>query len=189
MQGGWCVQGGYGIFDDLLLAPTRDGMQLMLDTCQRFATDVNLQFSTDPNPEKRKTKCIFVCGRAQAKKKPVNLILDGKQLPWVESDAHLGHVLHQSGTMDKDVGMKWARFIDESIRETFGFASPMEILCAVKLYVGTGSHYGCMLWDLGSDMAKQGDVWGCQTGHQDSLVKHCQDQAEAVGEGCPCARD
>ena len=42
--------------DLLLLAPTRDGMQLMLDTCQRFANDVNLQFSTDPNPEKSKTK-------------------------------------------------------------------------------------------------------------------------------------
>ena len=71
-------------------------------------------FSTDPNPEKIKTKCIFVYGRAQAKKKPVNLILYGNQLPWVESAAHLGHVLHQSGTMDKDVRMKRARFIDES---------------------------------------------------------------------------
>ena len=33
-----------GFCDDLLLlAPTRDGMQLMLDTCQRFAAKYNLQ--------------------------------------------------------------------------------------------------------------------------------------------------
>ena len=96
--------GAMGFCDDLLLlAPTRDAMQLMLDTCQRFAAKYNLQFSTDPNPEKSKTKCIFVCGRARARQKPVNLMLDGKQLPWVESAVHLGHILHQSGNMDKDI--------------------------------------------------------------------------------------
>ena len=93
--------GAMGFCDDLLLiAPTRDSMQLMLDTCQRFALKYNLQFSTDPNPDKSKTKCIFVCGRAKAKDKPVNLVLDGKVLPWVEAAVYLGHVLHQSGTME-----------------------------------------------------------------------------------------
>ena len=148
--------GAVGFCDDLLLlAPTRDAMQIMLDTCQRFAVKYNLQFSTDPNPEKSKSKCIFVCGRAKAKKKPDNLILNGKQLPWVESAVHLGHVLHQTGTMDKDIRSKRATFIDQSIevRETFGFSCPAEILRAVKIYVG--SHYGSMLWDLGSEMATQ----------------------------------
>ena len=148
--------GALGFCDDLvLLAPTRDAMQLMLDTCQRFATRFNLQFSTDPNPEKSKTKCIFVCGRAKARQKPVNLVLDGKQLPWVESAVHLGHVLHESGSMEKDIRTKRASFIDNSvqIRETFEFASPSEILKAVKLYVG--SHNGSMLWDLGGDLAQQ----------------------------------
>ena len=54
--------GAVGFCDDiLLLAPTRDGMQLMLDTCQAFAVKYNLRFSTDPNPEKSKTKCILHC--------------------------------------------------------------------------------------------------------------------------------
>ena len=81
--------------------------------------------------------------------------LEGKQLPWVESAVHLGHVLHQSGTMEQDTRTKRAKFIDESVevRETFGFASPSEVLRAVKLYVG--SHYGSMLWELGSGMATQ----------------------------------
>ena len=52
--------GAVGFCDDLLLlAPTRDGMQVMLDTCHRFASKYNLQFSRDPNPEKSKTKCVF----------------------------------------------------------------------------------------------------------------------------------
>ena len=49
--------GAVGFCDDLLLmSPTRDGMQVMLDTCQRFARRYNLQFSTDNDPIKSKTR-------------------------------------------------------------------------------------------------------------------------------------
>ena len=36
---------------------------------------------------------------------------------------HLGHVLHETGTIEMDIRSKRARFIDESvqIRETFDF--------------------------------------------------------------------
>ena len=148
--------GAVGFCDDLLLlAPTRDGMQVMLDTCQRFTSRYNLMFSTDPNPAKSKTKCIFVCGQAKKAKKPSPLVLNGKDLPWVESAVHLGHLLHESGTMDRDVLSKRAGFIRESteIRETFDFASPVEVLKAVKLYAG--SHYGSNLWKLDGDTAGQ----------------------------------
>ena len=56
--------------------------------------------------------------------------------------------------------VKRAAYIDETveIRESFSFATPAEVLKAVKLYAG--SHYGPMLWDLGSDMATQYyNVW------------------------------
>ena len=56
-------------------------MQVMLDTYQRFAKRFNLMFSTDPNPEKSKTKCIFVCGQSKKVEKPAPLFLDGKELP------------------------------------------------------------------------------------------------------------
>ena len=59
--------------------PTRDGMQVMLNTCQKFATKFNLRFSTDPNPEKSKTKCIFVCGKSKVQK-PAPLVLDFEQV-------------------------------------------------------------------------------------------------------------
>ena len=148
--------GAFGFCDDLLLlAPTRDGMQIMLDICHRFALKYNLQFSTDPKPAKSKTKCIFVCGQAKKLQKPAPLVLDGKDLPWVESAHHLGHILHESGSMDQDLKVKRAAFIDEStkVREAFNFASPCEVLRAVKVYVG--SHYGSNLWQLGSDLASQ----------------------------------
>ena len=147
--------GAVGFCDDLLLmAPTRDGMQAMLNTCQRFAARFNLQFSTDPNPVKSKTKCIFMRGLSK-KQNPSPLLLDGKELPWVESAVHLGHLLHESGSMDRDTAAKRATFIRETteIRETFGFASPVEVLRAVKLYAG--SHYGSNLWQLDSDSAAQ----------------------------------
>ena len=128
-------------------------MQVMLDTCQRFALKNNLMFSTDPNPEKSKTKCIFVCGRKKNMQKPVPLLLDGELLPWVESAVHLGNYIHESGSMDKDAKVKRATFIREStgLRESFGFGSPSEILRAVKLYAG--SHYGSSLWQFDSESA------------------------------------
>ena len=70
--------GAMGFCDDIiLLAPSRDGMQLMLDTCQKFASRYNLKFSTDPNPDRRKSNCISVCGQSKFNPKPLSLILDG----------------------------------------------------------------------------------------------------------------
>ena len=51
--------------------------------------------------------------------------------------------------------VKRAIFINNSveIREAFSFASPVEILSAIKIYCC--SLYGCMLWDLSGDGATQ----------------------------------
>ena len=130
-------------------------MQLMLNVCEKFAVVNNLKFSTDPNPSKSKSKCIFVRGKDKRAVKPKPLKLDDKDLPWVESANHLGHILHESGSMEQDIKEKRAKFIDEStrIRESFAFASPNEILHAVKVYAG--SHYGSNLWKLDNVLAKQ----------------------------------
>jgi hypothetical protein len=53
--------GAVGFSDDIvLLAPSRGAMELMLATCEEFAAENNLKFSTDPDPQKSKTKCIYV---------------------------------------------------------------------------------------------------------------------------------
>ena len=148
--------GAVGFCDDiLLLAPTRDAMEVMLATCERFAARNNLQFSTDPDPVKSKTKCIFVSGKKKNLTKPVPLTLYGKELPWVTSATHLGHELHETGSMDHDINVKKAEFIYKSteLRETFSFANPVEVLRAVKVFAG--DLYGSNLWQLGSVMADQ----------------------------------
>ena len=87
--------------------------------------------------------------------KPAPLILSGKELPWVASATHLGHELHESGSMDHDCCVKRAEFIRKSteIREEFAFASPVEVLRAVKVFAG--DLYGGNLWQLRGDMANQ----------------------------------
>ena len=108
-----------------------------------------------PNPAKSKSKCIFMIGDRKNIAKPVNLMLGGAELPWVATATHLGHELHESGKMDHDVRVKRAEFIDKSVEiiEAFDFASPVEVLQALKTYCS--SFYGSMLWDLGGDAARQ----------------------------------
>ena len=50
----------FGYADDVtLLSPTRQGLQLLLDICEEFASSHSMLFSTDPVPAKSKTKCLF----------------------------------------------------------------------------------------------------------------------------------
>ena len=142
--------------DDLLLvAPTRGAMQQMLQVCDAYAVKYNISFSTDPSPSKSKSKCIFMVGNRKNLVKPDPLMLAGRELPWVQTATHLGHELHESGKMEHDAKIKRAEFIDKSVevRETFKFASPVEILRALKIYCS--SFYGSMLWDFTGDGACQ----------------------------------
>ena len=100
--GGWWY-GALGYADDLiLLAPNREVLQKMLVVCEQYGVEHNLVFSTDPVPSLSKTKCMFFCGRNGNVKYPAPVILDGKPLPWVDHALHLGHVLHQSVSMEQD---------------------------------------------------------------------------------------
>ena len=81
--------------------------------------------------------------------------LYGKELPWVASAKHSGHELHESGSMDHDVRVKRAEYINKSteIREAFSFASPVEVLRSLKVFAG--DMYGSNLWQLGGALAEQ----------------------------------
>ena len=146
---GGVYMGAAGFCDDLLLiAPNRCAMVLMLAKCEEFARTNNLIFSTDPVPSKSKTKCMFMCGKDKNMKKPKPLVLNGEELPWVETASHLGHELHVDGTFDFDARSKKFSLIEKTtqVRETFNFAHPLEVIHAMKVYCC--DHYGYMLWDL-----------------------------------------
>ena len=77
----WMGASGYA--DDLiLLSPSRESMSKMIRICQEYGAKHNLIFSTDPNPAKSKTKCVYFCGLSGAAEYPAPLVLDGKCLPW-----------------------------------------------------------------------------------------------------------
>ena len=142
--------------DDLvLIAPSRHAMQQMLSVCEDYAERYNIMFSTDVDPTKSKSKCMFMVGKARHLTKPVPLMLCGKDLPWVDTATHLGHELHSSGTMGHDSNVARARFIDQTVevRQSFSFASPVEVVRALQVYCT--SFYGSILWDLHSEGAKQ----------------------------------
>ena len=78
----------------------------MLSLCENFANKNNLQFSTDVNPAKSKSECMYMCGRVNIVVYPVHLQLYGIDLPWVTHATHLGHELHQDCTMEYDAKIK-----------------------------------------------------------------------------------
>ena len=135
--------------DDLvLLAPNRSAAQNMLTTCEKFAEENNIKFSTHENPEKSKSKALYIVGHKNDPIKPAPLKLCGRMLPYVDQCDHLGHILNVKGTMDQDCLNKRADFIQNAvkIRETFNFAHPLEIINATEKYC---SHfYGSNLYDL-----------------------------------------
>ena len=153
MGGVFCGVVGYA--DDLLLmTPSRSGMETMLRICEQYAAENNLEFSTDPNPDKSKSKCIFMSGHMK-KAQPVNLQLYGVDLPWIKTATHLGHELSSECNMEEDMRCKRGAFISKSaeVRESFDFAQPNQILQAVRTYCF--DMYGAMTWSLYSDKAKQ----------------------------------
>ena len=148
--------GAFLYCDDLLLvAPKMHSMSLMLAECESFAEESNITFSTDPDPQKSKSKMIYMCGKQSSLQKPVPLKLCGGELPWVSSAVHLGHHLHEDGTLTHDAEVKRAEYIAKTVelREMLYFASPVEVLAATEIYCS--DYYGCLAgWDLGGDKAK-----------------------------------
>ena len=84
--------------DFLLLSPTRNGLQNLLQLCEKYAEDHNISFLTNPDPSKSKSKCIyFTRGRDR---QPVEVVLNHQKLPWDGQVDHLGHIIHESGSQD-----------------------------------------------------------------------------------------
>ena len=86
--GWWC--GATCFADDLfLLAPSITAAEMMLETCENYAQRHSLEYSTDPNPSKSKSKCIYFSGKARNVQLPDPLQLNGEELPWVATAEHL----------------------------------------------------------------------------------------------------
>ena len=140
--------------DIVLLAPNRNAARNMLATCEKYAIANNIMFSTDVNPNKSKSKALYVVGHKGNSGKPAPLMLDGKELPWVDKCEHLGHTLNVTATMEQDCKIKRSKFIEDAVklREQFKYAHPIEIINATETYCS--SHYGHNLWSLRGNASK-----------------------------------
>ena len=150
---GKMFMGAFGYADDvILIAPTRHSLQIRLSICEQFSKEHSMLFSTDPNPVKSKTKCMFYSMKSN-KEEPVPVILNGDPLPWVETAKHLGHLLtidlikdYAYPNTNKDLLVKRAIFFDKvhSLVQEFGFCSK-RLLCELMRIYSTsfyGSIYG-----------------------------------------------
>ena len=161
-SGCWIKGNFHGIFgysdDNFLLAPSLNGLQEMLSTCEEYANAHNLKFSTNPLPSKCKTKCIAFMHKPRALP---SLKLCGNSLPWVNSGKHLGNTIENKvNGMQLDIKQKRAQYItknNELIQE-FSFSHPDAVMRVNQIY---NTHFtGSPLWDLFSTEAvKLENTW------------------------------
>ena len=142
----------HGIFgysdDNWLLAPSLAALQDMLRTCEEYAGNHNLKFSTDPNPTKCKTKLMGFLKKAR---ELPSLLLCGNPLPWVDRLKHLGNNI--SNVIDGnqlDMKIKAAKYVDKnnSLCQEFYFAHPSTKVHLNNVY--NGHFTGSQLWQFGS---------------------------------------
>ena len=136
-----------GYADNLiLLFPTLDGLQDMVKSCEVFAKDNNLLFSTHHLPDKCKTKCIAFVKKEKCLN---NIILNGEKLPWVVNAKHLGCKISANiHGLSKDMMEKRAQYINRAneLDQEFHFASPSTRVWINQVF--NTSYFGSQLWGL-----------------------------------------
>ena len=136
--------------DLLLLAPSRDALQDMLSLSEKYASEQNISFSTDPNPEKSKTKGMVFTPN-EKKIEPEKLILNGDPLPWVTHAKYLGNLIENViNGLKNDIKVKRAKFVEKNceLNQEFLYAHP-EIKSKLN-HIYNSSFPGSILWDITS---------------------------------------
>ena len=135
--------GAFGYADDvILLAPSRQALQVMLSICESFASSHSMQFSTDVDPAKSKTKCL-IFSKTLRSEEVENVKLNGNNLPWVATAKHLGNHLSSKINFScnapetkSDLLCKRAILFDKvhQIQQQFGYLQPRLIIKLLSIY-------------------------------------------------------
>ena len=119
--------GAFGYDDDLLLiSPSRSGLQDMINLTEQYAAEHKIGFSTNPNPEKSKTKGI-IFSKSDLKWSPLPLRLGGHSLPWVKGGKYLGsRITSKMDGYSADTRIKRAQYIEKNcdLLQEFRFVHP-----------------------------------------------------------------
>ena len=118
-------------------------------TCEEFAKENNLTFSTDPNPNKCKTKCLAFLKKPRTLN---NILLGDIKLPWVDSAKHLGNKITNAkkGILAQDVLEKRAAYISRNneLCQELHYTHPKTLVKVNNTF--NSSFYRSTLWDLNS---------------------------------------
>ena len=145
--------------DIILLSPTRQGLQQMFDICHDYFNSHDITISTNPDPAKSKTKCIFLPYGPKGND-PMPIMMGNTPLPWVDTWPHLGNQLHSMDfslplkcSLKHDLLSKRGKFIGKfhDLWQEFGFADPLIVMRVINIYAT--SFYGSCLWDFNSPEA------------------------------------
>ena len=153
--GCWMNNNFHGMFgysdDNWVLAPSLDSLREMMKIVEEYCNDHNLNFSTDPNPSKCKTKCIAFLKK---ERNLPSIFLCGNPLPWVREGIHLGNNFsNKYDGMLRDIKIKRAEYISKNceLQQEFMFAHPKTRFKSNLIF---NSHFtGSPTWDLFSEDA------------------------------------
>ena len=137
--------GVLGYADDCaLISPSRHGLQLMVNICQKYFADHGIKISVNVILEKSKTKCLAF----NAPCDPAPITVNNIVLPWVKSAVHLGHLISANEDTSADLLARRGEFISKihELRQELGDQYPLVFLKLVQIYLT--SMYGSNLWDL-----------------------------------------
>ena len=119
-----------------------------MNICQNHAAENDLVFSTHPDPSQSKTVCMaFHC---QDKEKLAKIYLNNDPLPWKSTAKHIGCTLQENGTMDQDLKVKRAIFINDcmNLNNEFSYVKPEDQVRLLRIY---NSHFsGSSCWNFQS---------------------------------------
>ena len=153
-MGCWVGGNFMGIFayaDDLIiLAPRRDALQKMIRISESYMIKHKIFFST------KKTKCMYFANKNSDPKDIIEKVeVAGKRFPWVAHAVHIGNTLHEDGTMEQDVKVKRATFIEDvhNLQQEFHKCHPEVQAKLMTLY--SSSCYGSNAWNLYGTWAKK----------------------------------
>ena len=134
--------GALAYADDITLScPTRYGMQKMLDICENYAKNYNIQFNG------KKSQLLFFKGRGCTDNIKGNLKIFGEDLVYCDNATHLGHYISVDNPdliVSKSCAIFWKNF--NIFMSDFGHLHPVIKCQLFEKYCC--SFYGSPLWLL-----------------------------------------
>ena len=133
--------------DVVLLAPTRSGLQILVQKCEQLATELDISFNT------KKTVCMMFAPlkshlAVYRNGLPSGILLNGQSLAWVKEFRYLGHMI-TCNLSDSDDMRRVKRFLyygTNMICAKLGYADKHVLVRLFKTFCAC--MYGCELWSM-----------------------------------------